>query len=585
MENNQYMNTTDIFNGSEYIQYVIEYIGDFKEQINNNKDIYITAIDNEYAIASINKNLLSDYLDRNEARSILEKYLINQNLRVGFIAQPQVYTLQQISAIEAAQVDSLQANAQLNLNGDGVIVGIIDTGMDYLNEEFMDADGNTRIDEIWDQTIPTLANEKSNVAFGTVYTKDKINEAIQLYKSGENPYSIVPSKDENGHGTAMAGIIGAMGKNSNIKGIAPKCKFVIVKLVEANFFKESADIKIPVYGLAQIMSAIEYLKKILFNKGKPVVILLPLGSNNGNHKGDNLFDSYIESVSRNVGIVIVTGAGNEALQDGHVSGFIKNKNRLESIGLLVSEDQKSLSVEMWIDLPSICDISITSPTGKETGFIQSMLKSEKRYSFVLENTTMRIQYYLPEPFSGAELILINFNNITAGLWTLRLRIREGKEAIYNGWILQRGVVSRGTRFTSSDPYGTITIPGDSDFIVTIAAYNQNNNSLLEYSGIGFREEYIDKIDVAAGGVNTKTVGLNNSIATINGTSLSAAIGAGACVLLLQWGIVQGNYPYMYLQSIKTFIRRGVTQRAGDTYPNPNWGYGILNFYRLFENMI
>ena len=157
-------------------------------------------------------------------------------------------------------------------------------------------------------------------------------------------------------------------------------------------------------------------------------------------------------------------------------------------------------------------------------------------------------------------------------------------ARYNAWIWQYGLSLPNTRFSPSDPYGTITIPGDSTLVVTVAAYNQNNNNLLTYSGLSFRQEYIKKIDFAAGGVNTMTVGLNNSTQIINGTSLSAAVGAGACVLLFQWGIVEGNYPYMYSQSIKTFLTRGVIKRGKDVYPNPELGYGILNFYKIFENM-
>ncbi|MBS5951270.1 MAG: S8 family serine peptidase [Clostridium sp.] len=157
--------------------------------------------------------------------------------------------------------------------------------------------------------------------------------------------------------------------------------------------------------------------------------------------------------------------------------------------------------------------------------------------------------------------------------------------MFNAWLLQKGIAFPGTRFSPSDHYGTITIPGDSDFVVTVAAYNQNNNNLLAYSGVSFRSEYTEKIDFTAGGVNTMTVGLNNSMQVINGTSLAAAIGAGACVLLFQWGIVQKNYPYMYSQSIKTFLRRGVIKRQKENYPNPEWGYGIINFYKIFESML
>lgn len=158
-------------------------------------------------------------------------------------------------------------------------------------------------------------------------------------------------------------------------------------------------------------------------------------------------------------------------------------------------------------------------------------------------------------------------------------------AKYNAWLWQSGITLPGTRFLPSNQYGTVTIPGDSDFVVTVAAYNQNNNNLLSYSGVSFKDEYIDKIDFAAGGVNTMTVGLNNSTQIISGTSLAAAIGAGASVLLFQWGIVKGNYPYMYSQSIKTFLWRGVIKRGKDIYPNPEWGYEIINFYKIFENML
>lgn len=478
----------------------------------------------------------------------------------------------------------MQANKPLNLNGNGVVVGIIDTGIDYLSEEFRDKNGKSRIISIWDQTIKGN-NESDIIPFGSLYTREEINKAIEVYEAGGNPYDIVPSKDTNGHGTGMAGIVGALGKNKDIKGIAPECEFVIVKLSESAYTKKILNLEIPIFALPTIFAAIEYLKKVLFKEKKPLVVLLPLGSNNGNHKGNNIFDSFIESVSNNVGIVIVTGSGNEADKDGHVSGRIVDKENIEVIDLLVQENQGYMSVEIWVDLSNIIDINLISPSGEETGFIRGAVNVQKTNTFVFEKTQTRISYYLPEEYTGEELISIYLGDITPGIWQIKLRLRSGEMAKYNAWLWQSGITRPGTRFLPSDQYGTVTIPGDSDFVVTVAAYNQNNNNSLSYSGVSFREENINKIDLSAGGVNTITVGLNNSTQVISGTSLAAAIGAGACVLLFQWGIVQGNYPYMYSQSIKTFLRRGVNKRGKDIYPNPQWGYGIINFYKIFEEMI
>ena len=590
MENKQGKNSEYIFTSPNYIHTIIEYSGEIDGNIKEDEGVYITLLNSEYAIVSIvveviiKSDQLGSFQDINHIRKIVEAYVDSNKFNIIHVVPPQLYTLQEISAIDAAQVNLLQANIPLNLNGNGVVVGIIDTGIDYLSEEFRDKNGKSRIISIWDQTIKGN-NESDIIPFGSLYTREEINKAIEVYEAGGNPYDIVPSKDTNGHGTGMAGIVGALGKNKDIKGIAPECEFVIVKLSESAYTKKFLNLEIPIFALPTIFAAIEYLKKVLFKEKKPLVVLLPLGSNNGNHKGDNIFDSFIESVSNNVGIVIVTGSGNEADKDGHVSGMIIDKENIEVIDLLVQENQGYMSVEIWVDLPSIIDINLISPSGEETGFIRGAVNVQKTNTFIFEKTQTRISYYLPEEYTGEELISVYFGDITPGIWQIKLKLRSGERARYNAWLWQSGITLPGTRFLPSDQYGTVTIPGDSDFVVTVAAYNQNNNNSLSYSGVSFREENINKIDLSAGGVNTITVGLNNSTQVISGTSLAAAIGAGACVLLFQWGIVQGNYPYMYSQSIKTFLRRGVNKRGKAIYPNPQWGYGIINFYKIFEEMI
>lgn len=590
MKNKQGKTSEYIFTSPNYVHTMIEYSGEFQGNIKDVESVYITLINNEYAIVSIasdiivKDNKLNNFNDINYIRSIVEEYVDSSSFNIIYIVQPQLYTLQEISAVDVAQVNLLQANISLNLSGNGVIVGIVDTGIDYLSEEFRDKNGKSRIISIWDQTIRG-DDDNTIIPFGSLYTREEINKAIDVYEAGGNPYDIVPSKDTNGHGTSMAGIVGALGKNKDIKGIAPECEFVIVKLSEANYTKKILNTETPIFSLVTVFSAIEYLKRVLFKEKKPLVILLPLGSNNGNHKGDNIFNSFIESISSNVGIVIVTGSGNEANKDGHVSGVIIDKENIEVIDLLVQENQRYMAIEIWVELPSIIDINLISPSGEETGFIQGSINVQKVNTFIFEKTQTKISYYLPEEYTGEELITIVFADIAPGVWQIKLRLRSGEMARYNAWLWQSGIALPGTRFLPSDQYGTVTTPGDSDFVVTVAAYNQNNNNSLSYSGVSFREENINKIDLSAGGVNTITVGLNNSTQVINGTSLAAAIGAGACILLFQWGIVQGNYPYMYSQSIKTFLRRGVIRRGKDIYPNPQWGYGIINFYKIFENML
>lgn len=382
----------------------------------------------------------------------------------------------------------------------------------------------------------------------------------------------------------MAGIVGARGVNPTIRGMTPECDFLIIKLAQANSYNNFFPTNVNKYNVAFIISALEYAKDYALTQNKPTVILLPLGTNNGNHKGKHILDSFIQSISQNVGIVVVSGSGNEGIQDSHVSGLLEKKGDTDSIELIIAPNQKNMLIEIWVDLPNIIDVEIISPSGETTGLIPAILNLNKKYVFTFELTDISVYYYLPEEYTGDELIRIYLRNLQEGIWRIRVTLKLGDRATYNAWILQKGLTVPGTRFTSSDSYGTIMIPSDSPAVITAAAYNQNNNNLLAYSGVSFRNQYINNIDFAAGGVNTSTVGLNNKVDIINGTSLSAAVGAGACCLLFQWGIVNKNYPYMYAQSMKTFLSRGTLERRGDVYPNPQWGFGILNIYKLFENI-
>ncbi|MDY4949801.1 MAG: S8 family peptidase [Clostridium cadaveris] len=572
-----------IISDENYYIYTVLYGGKAEEKIYyDNGDITLVIINETYAMAVIKNTVTKDIGNTNIIASIINKAVEGNGITIYYVAPPEIFTLQETSAIDASEVNSVQLNLPLDLKGTGVTVAIIDTGIDYLNEEFCDINGKTRIKFLWDQTLKPAKGE--NVSFGRVYNSEEINRAIEAKKNNLNPYDIVPSIDKDGHGTNMAGIVGARGVNPTIRGMTPECDFLIIKLAQANSYNNFFPTNVNKYNVAFIISALEYAKDYALTQNKPTVILLPLGTNNGNHKGKHILDSFIQSISQNVGIVVVSGSGNEGIQDSHVSGLLEKKGDTDSIELIIAPNQKNMLIEIWVDLPNIIDVEIISPSGETTGLIPAILNLNKKYVFTFELTDISVYYYLPEEYTGDELIRIYLRNLQEGIWRIRVTLKLGDRATYNAWILQKGLTVPGTRFTSSDSYGTIMIPSDSPAVITAAAYNQNNNNLLAYSGVSFRNQYINNIDFAAGGVNTSTVGLNNKVDIINGTSLSAAVGAGACCLLFQWGIVNKNYPYMYAQSMKTFLSRGTLERRGDVYPNPQWGFGILNIYKLFENI-
>lgn len=560
----------DILSNPNFDNYIVQYEGNIIEQVSKEPNYYVVVVNDKYAIISVPKNV--------EPTEIVLKFS-----SIVYVKAAEMYTLQEISPLEASQANFLQLQLPLNLTGKGVTVGIIDTGIDYLNEEFMNSNGKTRIEYIWDQTLNDHVDD-TKVPFGSVYTKDKIDEAIQAYKNGKSPYDIVPTKDEIGHGTNMAGIIGSTGKDPNLKGVVPECNFIVIKLVQDLSFKQQFDVDIPVFNITSIFAALEFLYRYYLRVNKPMVIYFPLGSNLGSHTGNDILEKYLETISSNSGIVIVTGAGNERNKRSHASGVIPTTDGLSVMEVDVDPKEKNLWLEIWVPSPNVMSVDIISPSGENSGTITALINSTEVYTFIFEKTSIRVNYYLPEEFTGDELIRIRFYNIQSGIWKIRLKGNYILDGTFNSWLIQEGIKHENTGFGGADPYNTITNPGNSEYVLTAAAYNQNNNNIVNYSGMAPIINFIDKINVAAGGVNALTVAPGNKTATVNGTSVSAAILAGACAMLFEWGIVNGNYPYMYSQSIKTFLARGTSKRIGDIYPNQQWGYGILNILTLFENM-
>ena len=565
----------NIFNGDSYFHYVVEYTGDPIAEISNYPDFRFNIINSRYAILSLPKPYTSYFPE------ILFKTII-------YIKPYDIYTLQDISPLEASQTNLLQLELPLNLQGNEILVAVIDTGIDYLSEEFTDENGNTRIEYIWDQSSDSKINPNSTLQppFGAIYTREDIQQAINLSKEGGDPYSIVPTRDIIGHGTKMSSLIGGSGKNPEYRGVAPKCKYMVIKLAEEKAFLKDykVQIDIPIFNATMIFVALEFIYRYALKNTRPIVIYLPLGTSLGSHEGNNILDKYIDTICFISGIVVVTGSGNEANANSHASGKLSQDEPVKTISLDVAPGQESLFLEIWVDLPDIYSIDIISPSGENTGTIYYFLNNITPYTFIFEKTTVYITYLVPEESSGMELIRLRFSNLQPGIWRIRITGNLIVSGNFNAYLPQKGLTLEGTQFTPADQYNTVTNPGNSRFLITVAAYNQNNNNIANFSGISALSKFLDVVDIAAGGVNAVALAPNNERAIVSGTSVSAAIVAGVCALLFEWGIVDGNNPNMFSQTIKTYIARGVTERSGDIYPNPEWGYGILNVFNLFKNI-
>lgn len=490
------------------------------------------------------------------------------------------YTLNYISPLSAANITPFHENPFLKLTGRGVVVGIIDTGIDYLNEEFIYEDDTTKIIGIWDQSLPTAPGQV-NVGLGSYYRREDINKAIKLYREGGDPYSIVPSKDEIGHGTKMAGIIGGRGKNPEFMGGAPDCEFAVVKL-RPTYVTDRGD---PVYTPATILLALSFFKSLLRTPNMaPIVVYLPLGSNLGSHDGNSLLDKNIDRYSETIGTVVVTSTGNQGNQQAHVSGTIENTGDSKIIELKVSPTQKEIIMQIWIKKPDKISLSIISPSGEVIEKIPAKLQKNEEIKFIFEGSTAYVQYFIPEEITGDELISIEIRDIREGIWQFKLIGDYVADGRYDAYIPQRELLEGDTKFLNSTSSTTLTLPSDGRQIITTSYYDQNNNAIVAESGRGYTRDNRIKPDISAGGVNAVTTSPGGALTTVTGGSVAAAVVAAACALIFQWGIVEGRDTRIYAPKMKTYLIRGTNKRGGETYPNPVLGYGTLDLKAVFDNI-
>lgn len=444
------------------------------------------------------------------------------------------------------------------LTGKGVIVAVIDSGIDYYHDDFRNEDGTTRILALWDQVLDRI------------YTSEEINLALES-GSRARAREILPSVDGSGHGTAVAGIAAGNGRGSDgqYRGVAFESPLLVVKLgiPEAEGFPRTTE----------LMKALDYVLKQAVAAQMPVAINISFGNTYGSHDGSSLLETYMDAVSNFGKASIIVGTGNEGSKRGHITGTLQ-MGRDQEVELSVSPYETGLSVQLWKEYTDAFRIYLIAPSGANLGEVKPDAQSQ---TFLYDNTKILVYYGEPSPYSQAQEIYFDFipvqDSIDSGIWKFRLVPEKIISGVYNLWLPSSNILNQSTFFLGATPDITLTIPSTASMVISVGAYDDSYQSYADFSGRGYtRVTDLVKPDLVAPGVNIITSKRGGGYEAVTGTSFATPFVTGSAALLMEWGIVEGNDPYLYGEKMKAYLRKGARQLPGfSQWPNPQMGYGAL----------
>ncbi len=504
----------------------------------NQYNIKVIGLMNNYAILRIPQSLI------NTVANLDEIIYIEKPKRLNFAIQEGINS----SCINVLQSDSPES---LQVFGKGVLIAIIDSGIDYRHEVFIDSNGKTKILEIWDQSVGNGENVPV-YGIGTLYTEEQINQALQN-NTQLNPYTV----DSSGHGTAVASIASA---------VAPQSELLIVKLGRSlpNSFPRTSE----------LMMAIDYCVKKSIEMNVPLVINLSFGNNYGGHDGATLIETYIDLAAQSGRTTIIVGTGNEAATAIHSSIVVENE--IYIIEFQVGEYESALNLQLWKNYADDFDLQMIPPTGSVLDISAKNLGTSR---FLVDNTYLLVYYGEPSPYSQAQEIYFDFiprdSYIDEGIWKIRIIPRKIVDGKVDMW-LPTAATLNDTMFLKSTAEVTLTIPSTSTNVVSVGAYNSYNDSYAAFSGRGYlRGSEIVKPDIVAPGVNIRCASPGGGYVVRSGTSMAAPFVSGSAALLCEWGIVRENDKYLYGEKVKAYLISGARQLSGEATPNPRTGWGAL----------
>lgn len=536
-------------------------MGDSVEALLGGPEISVVPLLGRYAIVTLPESMLDEYSRRPQ---------------IEFIEKPTRLYFEDLFSKEASCITQVQRNepGNLRLTGRGVLIGIVDSGVDYRHPAFLTADGKSRILRLWDQSIP--GNPPEGYATGTEYTNEEINEALSL--SVQEGRRLVPSEDVSGHGTAVLGVAAGsdFSRGAVNRGVAYESDLLVVKMgiPRQDSFPRTTE----------LMQGVDYLVRQAIRLGRPIALNLSFGNNYGSHRGDSLLETYLDNVSGMGKNVICVGMGNNGNDALHTGGKL-SPGEIQEIELGVGAFEPTLNVQLWKNYEDEMEIYLEHPAGERVGPLFETLGAQR---WQAGNTELLIYYGKPAPYHVTQEIYVDFlpqdektPYVDSGVWKIILAARNIKNGEYFLWLPGGKTLNPGTAFYLPRPQGTLTIPATARRVISVGAYDARQNTYADFSGRGCRALPDPKPDLVAPGVDIYAPRSGGGYASFTGTSFSTPFVTGAAALLMEWGITRRKDPYLYGEKLKAYLRRGAKALQGsEKLPNDLIGWGEDVIIRL-----